>query len=578
MKKLLFTLLLVASCLYMAAATPSGTLPVLHIDTQGNAPVTSKEDYLKGTYYLDALGLQGYESIGSADAPLPLQIKGRGNYTWTGFDKKPYRLKLDSKAPLLGMNKSKHFALLAHADDSYGFMRNIVGFQLSRLVGMPWTPADKPVEVVLNGDYIGLYFLTETIRVDEDRVNIVEQPDEATGPDEITGGWLMEIDNYDSDPHVEITEGNGERIIFTYKTPEVLSSEQTAYLLAQVNAMNKAIYATDKSSTAWENLIDIDRLARFYIVQEVIDNGESFHGSCYLNKETGTDTKWMFGPVWDFGSTFNRDKRQYIYQGDVWNQTWIGEICRFPRFIDKVKEIWDEFYTGSYTTLYAYIDDYASRIAKAAEADARRWPQYGNPDVAAKARIVKQKLKANTDWLNAQWSDTPSRKYTWTAYFKDNESPAWNPVYAYAYAEGNANDQFLGDWPGTMMTATSDGSGIHSVTFTTDYDITAFTPIIIFGNGGSGQGNQTANLPFVNNAAYDRNGISASSITDITAPPAWEISVTDGALIITAQRPCTLPLTRADGTTTMLDILPGTNRFDNLPRGFYIVARTKVII
>ena len=198
MKTKLFLVVFLLSCIELNAATYSGTLPVLYIQTENKAPITSKDYYLNATYYLDAIGLEGYESIGSASAPLTMEIKGRGNYSWTGFDKKPYRIKLADKQPLLGMKKSKHFALLAHADDSNdrkGFMRNAVGFELSRMIGMTYTPDARPLEVVLNGDYIGLYFLTEHIRVDKDRVNIVEQEDEETDNEKITGGWLVEIDN-----------------------------------------------------------------------------------------------------------------------------------------------------------------------------------------------------------------------------------------------------------------------------------------------------------------------------------------------------------------------------------------------
>ena len=70
----------------------SGTLPVLYINTEGGVAITSKEEYVQGTYYIDALGLEGYSNLGSKESPLALQIKGRGNYTWTGFDKKPYHL------------------------------------------------------------------------------------------------------------------------------------------------------------------------------------------------------------------------------------------------------------------------------------------------------------------------------------------------------------------------------------------------------------------------------------------------------------------------------------------------------
>ena len=65
----------------------------------------------------------------------------------------------------------QHFALLAHADDNLGFMREPMGFWLSERLGLEWTPDMKPVEVVLNGDYIGLYFLVENIRVAKDRVS-----------------------------------------------------------------------------------------------------------------------------------------------------------------------------------------------------------------------------------------------------------------------------------------------------------------------------------------------------------------------------------------------------------------------
>ncbi|MGM9845854.1 MAG: CotH kinase family protein [Muribaculaceae bacterium] len=144
------------------ALEPSGSLPVLVIDTENHQQIYSKENYINATYYLDPRGCDGVEAFGSAENPLALQIKGRGNYTWT-FNKKPYRLKLDKKAALLGMESSKHFALMAHADDSRAFMRNLTGFEVSRMSGLPWTPADQPCEVILNGDYIGLYFLTETI-------------------------------------------------------------------------------------------------------------------------------------------------------------------------------------------------------------------------------------------------------------------------------------------------------------------------------------------------------------------------------------------------------------------------------
>lgn len=420
-KVFIYTLFVLLATAISYAAEPSGSLPLLYINTENGAAITSKEDYVNASLYLDANGVSGVEPVGSADAPVSLKIKGRGNYTWTGFDKKPYRLKFEKKVAILGMKKNKHFGLLANADDDLGFLRNAVGFELSRRLGLAWTPTAEPVEVFLNGNYIGLYFLTELVRVDPDRVDVVEQADNATDAEAVTGGWLIEIDNYDTDPHVEITEGNGERIIFTYKTPEVLSSEQGSYLISQMTAINAAIYASDKSSTEWEKYVDIDALARYYIVQEILDDCESFHGSCYMHKQLGSDTKWVFGPVWDFGNAYKRGTSQFVWDKPTFNQTWIGEIYKFPRFQAKVKEVWSEFCTKHYADTKRYISAFATNISAAASADAARWPRYGNSDEQAAASSFLSKFVSKSKWLGQQWGCQPPSDWSdYTVYLRGN--------------------------------------------------------------------------------------------------------------------------------------------------------------
>ena len=428
MKRTIVFFIFANMLLSLQAVSYSGTLPVMHIQTENNAPIVSKDNYINATYYVDALGLTGYENIGTAAAPLTMEIKGRGNYTWTGFDKKPYRIKLTDKQPLLGMNKSKHFALLAHADDARdkkGFLRNAAGFELSKLIGMAWTPEAKPIEVVLNGDYIGLYFLTETIRVDKDRVNIVEQEDEETDPAKITGGWLVEIDNYDDDPHITIKEGDGHTMWFTYKTPEELSKEQETFLGNEMSRLDDLIYGNKNSDELWQYL-DMDALARFYIVQELTDNYESFHGSCYLYREMGDGQKWKFGPVWDFGSSFNRDKSQYLFEGDVWHNHWIPEVCKFPAFMEYVKKIWNEFYPTEFSKVFTFTSEHLNLLQTAASVDAKRWSEYsGNADLTKRVNQVSERLLKNAEWLNEQWGngDTPEIP----DYPNNPNNPNYNP-------------------------------------------------------------------------------------------------------------------------------------------------------
>lgn len=382
----------------------SCTLPVMFITTEGKKPITSKEEYLQTTYYLDPMGVEGVEAIGSIDEPALMQIRGRGNYTWWGFEKKPYRIKFDKKTELLGMKKNKHFALLAHADDSAAGLRNAAGFAASESLGMPWTPATSPLEVVLNGDYIGLYWLTETIRVDKDRVDVVEQIDGSV--EDVDGGWLVEIDNYDSDPHITVKDSSGQQIWFTYKSPEILSREQESYLQTAMQSIQDALASGNETEA--EKLVDSDVLARYFMVNQIMLDMESFHGSCYLNRQRGTDEKWKFGPVWDFGNAFapkRADKPRFIFDHPDFSQTWIGEFYALPSFVETVKAIWKTFLAKGPDEIKQTIETKAEQIAAAAVSDGRRWPAYSHADVAKESARLLSWLEGSIEWLKIQWGN-----------------------------------------------------------------------------------------------------------------------------------------------------------------------------
>ena len=404
----------------------SGTLPVLFINTDGFQDIVSKEDYLHADWWLDNMGNEGVESIGSATRPQGMQIKGRGNYTWNNYAKRSFRLKLDDKKPLLGMNTNKHFCLLAHADDHLAFLKNTMGFELSRRIGLAYTPAQEPVEVVLNGEYIGLYFLTEKIRVGKHRVDIEEQTDGETDAEQITGGWLLEIDNNPTKgEYIHITEKAGstdwnDQLSITYHSPERLSHEQNRYLTRFFTKVNAAIYGTDKLSTEWEKYIDIDTLAMFYIVGEIMDDLEYFAGSCYMYKHRGDSTKLIFGPVWDFGNAFQRRSiygdtqfNKFIYELPTpFRSHWIEEILEYPHFRKVVRDHWQEFYGSGFNGLDIdqFADDFAESIREAFQANGKRWSDY---DIEYQKGNFKTIIHRKIDWLNEQWnpknSDTPNQ-------------------------------------------------------------------------------------------------------------------------------------------------------------------------
>lgn len=393
--------------------TFSGTLPVLYINTEGSRAIDNKEEYLHAEWWLDNLGLDSYESIGSKQKPLGMLIKGRGNYTWTQYDKKPYRIKLDTKERLMGMKKNRHFILLAHADqDRNDFMTNTVGFELSRRIGLAYTPAQEPVEVVLNGQYIGLYFLTEKIRVGKNRVNIEEQANGETDPEAITGGWLLEFDNHAETNQFIFKEGNGEWFGVKYLSPDSLSPQQYDYLYNFILNLDSIIYNSEKTSTEWEKYIDMDTLACFYIVNEIMDNIEAFKNSLFVHKQRGADSKLLFGPVWDFGCSFLRAQNPatyFLYQNvdDIYISHWIEELLKYPRFQQCVIDHWNRFYPSGLDGLEEFINQYVEKIERAAEADAKRWPAAYQGKML-RYRIennFKPLLRAKVKFLEQQWSN-----------------------------------------------------------------------------------------------------------------------------------------------------------------------------
>lgn len=384
--------------------TFSGSLPVLYINTEGNMPVVSKEEYLHADWWLDNMGLEEYESIGSPENPLGLQIKGRGNYTWT-LNKKPFRIKLDTKEKIMGMKKDRHFCLLAS-----DFWTAPLGFELSRRIGLAYTPNAKPVEVVLNGQYIGLYLLTEKIRIDKNRVNIDEQPNGETTPDMTTGGWLLEIDDHRDDQQFGLFEGNGNWLAVKYHSPDSLSPEQFSYIYHFIKKTDEAIYSHDLINCPWQEYIDLDTLACFYIVNEVADEIESFSNSLFLHKQRGDSAKLMFGPVWDFGCSFGRSQSPtpcFIYENTAGNfkPHWLKAMLEYPRFQLCIRSHWKHFYNEKLQTIEDYMNNWTEGIKSAVKAELNRWPeyQYDHDIVNLHKDYYMPSLRAKIKWLQSQW-------------------------------------------------------------------------------------------------------------------------------------------------------------------------------
>ena len=262
-------------------------------------------------------------------------LKGRGNTTWATSAKKPYQIKLDKKTDLLNTgdkaNKNKTWILLANALDKTLF-KNALSFDLARYLGLGETPEYTFVDLYYDGEYRGLYQLTEKAQINDGRVEIDELESHNTVTDEsatatgtnslglayqynptavcdaedISGGYLLEQDNafYGAENSWFVLY-NGSHVVV--KSPEFCTKEQIEYVSV---LFNRAAYAAEHDTSdgiSVTELFDLDSLAALYMVNEYTKNWDFTASSTYFFlPETGSEKyahKFYAGPAWDFDTS-----------------------------------------------------------------------------------------------------------------------------------------------------------------------------------------------------------------------------------------------------------------------------------
>lgn len=380
------------------AVNPTRTIPLVSIQTQGSVPIVDKVTPIPATMRIDVP--DGYVTLNGKTTESLLNVKttirGRGNASWR-MDKKPYKLKLESKTEVLGMPKSKHFALIPYAVNliSYGC---VAGMELARCTGQSWAPHSEPVEVMLNGEYIGRYFMVESVKIDKNRLNIAEQPDMNEDTSILDGGWLVEIDNNTNDTQITIPETKNMNMRITYHTPEALSGVQKEWLTTQFTTMNAAIYSGDPTGAKWAALIDPASVARYFIVREVLGDTDGFNGSFYLHRDLGADKKWIFGPMWDL--SLDRKYDWIMYDHPSYSKVhWIEPMFETEVFFTNLVEQWENI-KGRMQQVYDYIDRLGELTKYADVANHERWPQYESADAIDRAERSKKVIKDNIEWID----------------------------------------------------------------------------------------------------------------------------------------------------------------------------------
>lgn len=311
----------------------------------------------------------------------------RGNAS-TQFPKKPYRIKFDSKQqPLDAPAKAKKWTLINNYGDKT-LMRNLLAFHISEKMEMPYTPYGRAVDVILNGEYKGCYQLCDQIEVNKNRVNIEEMETTDITGENLTGGYLWEIDAY---AYEEVSWFNSNHNIpVTIKSPDEddITPEQTKYLKDFFNAMEADVYGAnfDDCNYGWRRLLDDETFLKHFLIGEFSGNTDTYW-SVYQYKKRGKD-KIYTGPVWDFDIAFDNDYRTYPLNnktdfvcfsggsvaGDM--GTFVRRIILYDaNTLPQVRELWIQRRNHGITedALCTWIDDMANTIYRSQRLNFMRW-------------------------------------------------------------------------------------------------------------------------------------------------------------------------------------------------------------
>lgn len=393
-----------------AAPPAAAPLALATMDIVTGGAVIDRENYVTGTYTVtDADGAQLHAGA--------IDIRGRGNTTWL-LDKKPYRIRLAQTAALLGMPTNRHWVLLAnHADKS--LLRNDVTFEFGRLLGMAWTPRSRSVHVRLDGRYDGVYQLTEHIRIGSERVNIDTLSTSVVAEPEITGGYLLEIDELAAGDIRCVTTAR-DSVTFCGQDPDPLFAQpaQRDYIASYLQRTEDALYAPDFADpqTGYAAYLDVDSVIQYFLASELVRNVDGdLRRSTYLFKPR--NGKLFFGPLWDFDLALGNADYLGADNPEGWyvrTAPWYTRLFEDPQFAARVSQKWREMKQGGQLdALLAYVDRRGIELSEAQAENFARWPVLDTrllstvvrpaPNShAAEVGYMRAFLVARIAWMDAQ--------------------------------------------------------------------------------------------------------------------------------------------------------------------------------
>lgn len=280
------------------------------------------------------------------------KIHGRGNMSWKN-KKKPYNIKLKEKVSLFNFRKSRSYCFLGASDPS--MLKNKITYWYAERLGMPYSIRTHHVSLWTNGEYRGVYLMTEKVSAGKSGANL-------QGDDSEDCGVIIEMPQSGDSPKMQFKTASGSTIAL--KDPKIVSKDNFERIRQRYLQMEASVISDNNpNSNDISQYLDVESFAKYYLLQEVFYNYDAYSGSYYMYKDADfVDSLFYCAPLWDMDNCFHASLREACSFYNRKHTGFISSLCSNPTFWNEVQAIYNnefspllESFTTEIDSLYSVI-------------------------------------------------------------------------------------------------------------------------------------------------------------------------------------------------------------------------------
>lgn len=421
-----------------AQTLTSSNLPLIIINTNGQTIVDEPKITADMGIIYNGVGARNNvtDPLNHYNGKIGIEIRGQSSQM---FPMKSYSIELRDNSgnsinrSLFGLPSESDWVLYAPYTDKT-LMRNFLAYTMSRETGH-WAANCRFVEVLVNGDYKGIYVFMEKIKRGSGRVNISKMAITDISGDALTGGYIFSLDKepdgwFSSYVAPGSTNGNKRQFSYVYPKLENIVQQQKDYIKNYVDSFENALAGPQSQDpvTGVRKFADIPSFIDYFIVNEVSRNVDGYRLSSFFYKDRNSKNAKIFaGPVWDYDLAFrNADycdgskitgwafEFNAVCPGDGAGLIpfWWNNFMKDTAFKNNLRCRWKQLRNTSlsearFTTL---IDSVFNLVNEARQRHFQRWPilgQYIWPNPQPIPSTYEGEISSLKEWISArlQWID-----------------------------------------------------------------------------------------------------------------------------------------------------------------------------